>query len=222
LRIEISTLKDRAGDRTAGELPKEVLELRKTVTALWRFPAPPKFESRIISELPEIFADFRGNRFLLLWRGSKDGFAARKFHRKCDDHGNTMTLILDTNGNIFGGFSPVKWGSPTAAEHKADDSLKSFVFTLKNPHNVSARKFPLKEDENRWAIICNMEWGPRYGGIRVEDNCNTNMNSSTYLGDAYVNDTGLDGQTFFTGAEHFQVKEIEVFELASQNALPGK
>jgi hypothetical protein len=34
--------------------------------------------------------------------------------------------------NLFGGFSPVKYDSSDS--FNADDSLKSFQFTLKNPH----------------------------------------------------------------------------------------
>jgi hypothetical protein len=45
----------------------------------------------------------------------------------------------------------MKWESGKY-HYKADDSLKSFVFTLKNPHNISARKFALKTEEKHWAI----------------------------------------------------------------------
>jgi hypothetical protein len=38
------------------------------------------FDSRIISSFPPLFDEFRGKRFLLLWRGSRDGFGARNFH----------------------------------------------------------------------------------------------------------------------------------------------
>jgi hypothetical protein len=30
---------------------------------------------------------------------------------------------------------------------KADESQRSFGFTLKNPHNISARKFALKDEK---------------------------------------------------------------------------
>jgi hypothetical protein len=66
-----------------------------------------------------------------------------QFHGRCDGHANTLTVIVDTNGNIFGGFTPLTWESrrPNSATDwsncaKADDSLKSFLFTLKNPHNA--------------------------------------------------------------------------------------
>jgi hypothetical protein len=129
---------------------------------------------------------------------------------------------LDTNGNVFGGFTPVKWDSREwkhgfGLQHnwfQADDSLKSFLFTLKNPHNIPARRFALESKEKSWAIRCDSQWGPWFGGdMGVWDNCSTNMLSATNLGNAYINDTGLDGDTVFTGSQLFQVKEIEVFEI---------
>jgi hypothetical protein len=62
------------------------------------------------------------------------------------------------------GFTPVKWESrkkdSQASEelgrsncYKADPSLKSFVFTLKNPQNFPARKFALKAEKKEEAIF---------------------------------------------------------------------
>jgi hypothetical protein len=101
-------------------------------------------------------------------------------------------VILDTKGNILGGLTPVEWESRTDT-FKADDSLKSFVFTLKNPHNIPARRFALKVERKDDAINCESGWGPRFGfcDIGVFDNCNANTASSTSLGSAYTNDTGL-------------------------------
>jgi hypothetical protein len=105
---------------------------------------PPPFDSLIVSSLPPLLAEFRGKRFALLWRGSRDGFHARDFHGRCGGRANTLTLILDTDGNVFGGFTPLEWDSESYLNYKCDDSLKSFLFTLKNPHNMPARKFALK------------------------------------------------------------------------------
>jgi hypothetical protein len=123
-------------------------------------------------------------------------------------------MILDTKGNIFGGFTPVKWES--GDNQKADDSLKSFLFTLKNPHNIPARRFPLKANRKECAIDCHSEYGPLFGengcGICIWDNCNAHSESNTGF-DSYNNDTGQAGDDFFTGSSDFQVKEIEVFEI---------
>jgi hypothetical protein len=122
---------------------------------------------------------------------------------------------LDTKGNIFGGFTPVEWESRNG-HFKADDSQKSFVLTLKNPHNIPARRFALKAEKKHAAIWCRSGCGPYFGGgcdIAVSDDCNANTRSRSHLGSSYTNDTRLYGWVVFTGSGYFQVKEIEVFEI---------
>jgi hypothetical protein len=187
-------------------------------------PAPAGFASLIIADFPALFAEFRGKGFTLLWRGSRDGFRAGDFHDRCDGHANTLTFIEDTERNIFGGFTPVKWETPSSWKavfgddgNRADWSLKSFLFTLKNPHKFPARKFALKAEQKAqkksMLIGCNSTWGPHFCDICVYDNCNANSTSWTELGRCYANDTGLKRETFFTGSLRFRVKEIEVFEI---------
>jgi hypothetical protein len=175
------------------------------------------FDSRIISDFPEIFAEFQRKRFSVLWRGSRDGFEAKEFHRRCDGRRNTLTLVLDTKGNIFGGFTPVEWESPMNLKMKPDDSLKSFLFTLKNPHLISAKRFALKPEKKHQAIGCRFDLGPMFAqDFGIVDNCNkkdTGWASYTgHFGDSYNNDTGLETD-FFTGGWNFYVEEIEVFEI---------
>jgi hypothetical protein len=151
-------------------------------------------------------------------------------------------LIADTDGNIFGGFTPVEWESGN--RYKRDDSLRSFLFTLKNPHGVPPRKFTLNAEQKQQAIYCHPAYCAGFGrtqsvsvvkanlpnwfvfqgrdkvfsgGIVVKDNCNTNRDSYTSIGthwrnSAYANDTAFED--FLTGAYNFTVKEIEVFEIA--------
>jgi hypothetical protein len=177
---------------------------------------PAGWHSLILSEFPPLFEEFRMKRWLLLWRGSRDGFTAEEFHDRCDGHTNTLTLILDTDGNVFGGFTPVEWESDSC--WKSDSSLRSFLFTLRNPHGVSPRIFALGKDKERGAIYCDWKLCAGFGwyDICISDNCNTNRNSYTRIGTrygdhTYANDTAF--RDFFTGAENFTVKEIEVFEI---------
>jgi hypothetical protein len=61
---------------------------------------------------------------------------------------------------LFQGFTP-----PCVSMflfHKADPSLKSFLFTVKNPHNFPERKFPLKAEKKHEAIFCDSSWGPHF------------------------------------------------------------
>jgi hypothetical protein len=183
-------------------------------------------DSLIVSEFPPLFEEFRAKCFNLLWRGSRDGFTAQEFHLRCDGRGNTLTLIADTDGNVFGGFTPVKWESSALGEEdghdKGDNSGRSFLFTLRNPHCVPPRKFALKAEWKQEAISCDSAYCALFGGgnssdIVVFDNCNTNRDSYTRIGTggsdcAYANDTAF--KDFLTGAQYFTVKEIEVFEIA--------
>jgi hypothetical protein len=100
-------------------LEAEVLQLRAAPTVFAEVsapkgapvpPSPPpvRLDSLIVWDFPEIFAEFKEKQFSLLWRGSRDGFGARTFHSRCDGHANTLTVILDTNGNVFGSFTPVE------------------------------------------------------------------------------------------------------------------
>jgi hypothetical protein len=217
LQEEVSTLKTEIlqnfREPIAEQLSKEVAEVRETISVLWQFPLVPRIDSRIISDFPKLFGEFRGKRFSLLWRGSRDGFTAKGFHGRCDGHGNTLTVILDTKGNIFGGFTPIIWESSN--RWKVDESLKSFLFTLKNPHNFTSTRFILKVGMKHQAIWCDSIWGPCFGDgdLGVSDNSNSNTNSNCYLGIVYTNDTGLDRSLVFTGSAYFKVKEIEVFEI---------
>jgi hypothetical protein len=234
---DVSGLKEQiaAGlrERVVEQLSTKFDELREKVSILWKFPAVPRFDSRIISDFPEIFAEFRGKHFEILWRGSRDGFKAKEFHGRCDGHANTLTVILDTKGNIFGGFTPVEWES--GDKYKADDSLESFLFTLKNPHNISGRRFALTAKEKQQAIFCDSRRGPcfgilaheekdfqcrrdsrqdpHFGDMTVSDNCHTNTHRSSSIGTCYTNDTGMAGDIICAGSRNFQVKEIEVFEI---------
>jgi hypothetical protein len=119
LEAEVAQLKEAVGglaaqatrvDRSDADIARvasEAAELRAAVKALKSWIAP-KVDSLIIAEFPLLFEEFGRKCFKLLWRGSRDGFTAKEFHLRCDGRANTLTLIADTDGNVFGGFTPVK------------------------------------------------------------------------------------------------------------------
>jgi hypothetical protein len=170
-------------------------------------------ESTILSTKPKVFNAFEDKQMRLLYRGSRDGFRASDFHNKCDNKSNTVTIILTTKDFIFGGFSSLSWDSSN--QWKIDNERNSFLFSVRNPHNITDRKFSLTNPTN--TIYCVSSYGPTFGGnhdIHVADCCNNNTNSYTNLGCSYANDTGIAGNQFFTGESNFTVKEIEVFQVS--------
>jgi hypothetical protein len=222
-----AALRESATAETARKLSTEVSKLRALIPpgvasskpspeiARVSTPPLPSIDSVIVLTLPEILAEFRGKHFKLLWRGTRDGFSASDFHSRCDGHPNTVTLVLDTAGNIFGGFTPVAWRLD--GHSIPDESVRSFLFTLKNPHGLPAKKFPLKQECKSRAIWCSSVWGPAfYDDLAIVARCNERTESYTRdFGSTFTNDTGLPGGSFFTGSTHFQVKEIEILEITS-------
>jgi hypothetical protein len=131
-----------------------------------------------------------------------------------------LTVIEDTGGWIFGGFTPTHWVDSGVSETSiitSDPTRHSLLFSLRNPWGTGPMKFPLLHA--RSALCCHRTYGPSFGrlcDLLVSDNCNQNSISYTKIGQDYDNPTGRDGATFFTGALRFCVKEILVFQLRAQ------
>ena len=51
------------------------------------------------------WSGYRGMK--LIYRGTRDGMLSDTFHNKCENTDNTISLILNNKGNIFGGFSSI-------------------------------------------------------------------------------------------------------------------
>ena len=99
------------------------------------------------------------DNFTLLYRGSSDGFRAADFHRKCDGHSNTLTIISPKDSfNIFGGYTSAAWNS--TKEWKSDPS--AFIFSLFNKRQ-RAVKINIEPPINQYAILNNPLYGPVFG-----------------------------------------------------------
>jgi hypothetical protein len=169
-------------------------------------------KSKILTEFglfPSILIDVMPAGFELLYRGSRDGFGIGEFHRRCDCRSGTLVLIKTKKGNIFGGYTPLEWDS-TTNDYKHDESMQTFLFTLKNPHNLDPIRFGLKPG-GQYAIYCKSD-RLAFGGhaICVLDNCNTNTSCYTVIENGFENTTGIGGRLLFDGAVNFTVDEIEV------------
>jgi hypothetical protein len=89
-----------------------------------------------------------------LYVGSKDGFQAAIFHQLCDNKGETLTVIKDDQGFIFGGYTTRSWtGTATYAE-----AIGSWLFAFKDS--------PIKMDlvTKEYAVCDTVQYGPTFGG----------------------------------------------------------
>jgi len=149
----------------------------------------------------------------LLWRGSRDGFDAATFHRLCDGKPNTVTVIKNTNGFIFGGFTSIPWR--LTGGYKGDST--AFLFSLTNPSNTPL-KLKVKSPEN--AVCQGSSYGPTFGGghdLHVSSLSYTNRDSymNLHLYEFPNGKGGNEGGKFIAGGSdnYFQTTEIEVFQV---------
>jgi uncharacterized coiled-coil DUF342 family protein len=213
-------------------LSGEIATVRREMSQLQKSPisrASPQskdgLDSLILTEVPPLLSEFANKPWKLLYRGARDGFNAVDFHTKSDGHTPTLTVIQAPGGWIFGGYTPVLWSSPSSKSVKSDPSMKSFLFTLRNPHGTAPMKFPLKLDRKDRAIVCEASWGPTFGSydIYIADDCNIQgrrgpTNECSDFGTVYLNESGLDGKTLLVGEKMFRVEEIEVFEIGNMES----
>lgn len=132
-----------------------------------------------------------------------DGDKASTFHQKCDKAKRTLTLIMDNDGNRFGGFTMRSWTGTNI--QKKDE--KAFIFSVdKN------KIYPVLPDEV--AIGCYPNFGPIFFGcqIRVYDNF-FKKGGSTYLkGLNFATDEDYE---LTNGKQMYGIKELEVYEVNS-------
>jgi hypothetical protein len=172
--------------------------------------------SEILANIPTPLKQFEDKKWKLIYRGSRHGFRGFDFHRLCDGCANTVTLILTTNGSIFGGFTVLRWSSSGATE--TDTNRESFLFTVTDTRGGPPSKFPLAPNPpnpvfgcvpGQNAIMSNQSYGPAFGrqDLCVSDYCNTARSTCSGQG------TYWGAQGPFIGERGFIVKEIEVLSI---------
>jgi len=144
----------------------------------------------------------------LMYRGTRDGFGAAQFHAKCNNVGQTISIIRSTTNYLFGGYNPNNWTSSQGYQAGAG----SFLFTLTNTWSHPPTIFHWKSSHGPYDYS---PYGPTFGGghdIHVSNNSNSNNSSYTNFPHDYTDSLGHANNTF-AGSKNFQVAEIEVFSL---------
>jgi hypothetical protein len=151
----------------------------------------------------------------LIYRASRDGFAASSFHSKCDDTSNTVTIIKTTSNSVFGGFTSATWTSNDEWLYDAN----AFIFSLRRSGNPNKERFNVTQPEN--AIYGSYKNGPAFGGgydIYVSGHSNLNETSFSYPGRSYQSPQDFsfenpEARIYLAGTPRWQTVEIEVYQL---------
>lgn len=150
----------------------------------------------------------------LLYKASKEGFSAVAFHKKCDGHSPTFTVVLGTNGDLCGGFSDQPWRSDIP-RGKYMPSKRAFLFTLVNSEGVPPTKFDVTHP--KYATLHHPRYGPMFGGgadLCISDECHEKPGSYSNLPHSY--DGPQASTSLLMGDYNFTVKDYEVFGLKGE------
>ncbi|RGB25487.1 hypothetical protein C1646_723634 [Rhizophagus diaphanus] len=137
-------------------------------------------------------------KFQLLFRGSRDGFAGKKFHEICDNQSNTITIIkVKDSTEILGGYNPIEWNSDSGCSYGT--TKDSFIFSFKNSDDIES--YILSRVKYEKFAILNNPSGPRFGDAL-----------------ALINDFGFCVNGYYENQiretiDDFYVEEYEVFQV---------
>jgi len=158
------------------------------------------------------FSHLKTCRLDLLYKGSRDGFTAKKFHEKCDSKSPTISFIKSqTYGRIFGGYTEQTWNQVSGFEKKDE---KAFIFSL--THN---EKYPIISSKS--AIYTHDVYSVLFGDgnpdIWISDNCTTTDNYTNHFPRNYTcskfNQITEESKAYLAGSSPFKVEEIEVYQV---------
>jgi len=145
-------------------------------------------------------------KFNLLFSTNKDGDSSSTFHYYCDGIFPTVTVVLDTSGRRFGGYSTQNWCQSTvgASYARAPDS---FIFNLSNKQKYDLIQF------NTSAVYRYNSYGPTFGGghdLCLANSCRSN--TSSYCNKSSYN-TGNNNLLGNSSSTSFQVSYYEVYQV---------
>ena len=150
-------------------------------------------------------------KFNMVFNTSKDGSSASTFHYYCDGVSPTVTIVRDTNGNKFGGYTTSTWNQHSDGSSYARDQ-NAFIF------NLSKKIKYLQTDEFvAESIYRYNSYGPTFGRghcLFLANGCTGNTSSYTNTHSSYKTDgknlIGNSGQTTF------QVSYYEVYHVIEE------
>ena len=162
----------------------------------------------------------------LIYKGSRDGFTVADIQSKCNSKCNTVVIVTDTVGNVFGGFVEVPLIDKAKAERRQQGqqgvSQNGFLFSLYSASNALAKpvKASLKHNTHGQAVFYSNSDLFSFGHCHDKDFCLLPSMAGTInvdnvlqqRGRTYAMDAGSDGShTIFNDVTQFAAIEVEVY-----------
>ena len=149
-------------------------------------------------------------KFVLLYTNAKDSDSSSTFHYFCDGAFPTITVIYDTSGRRFGGYSTQSWAQSSAGSSYSR-AVGSFIFNLSNK-----TKYDLVNPLEANTICKRNSYGPTFGSghdLYIANGCKSN--TSSYCSKSSYN-TGSYNLLGGSSSTSFQVNTYEVYHAINE------
>ncbi|GES83726.1 carbohydrate-binding module family 13 protein [Rhizophagus clarus] len=154
--------------------------------------------------------------FKLIFRGSRDGFTPKEFHKICDNQSCTVTVVKVKDENeILGGYNPIEWKNDHSNFGSFGTTGDSFIFSFIDSENIETCLISRVGNET-CAIGYWFIYGPSFGSGDLEiyggskGKVSFNNKSSCCMKNYYE-------KQIRKTAELFSVEEYEVFKVVNDN-----
>ena len=207
LNVQVESL-----TKIVSELRKEILTLRikekdKDEAAINSFQGSSFLKDEEKKIISKWIHPNKIIRFNMLFSTDKDGDRSTQFHYYCDGIFPTVTVVLDTTGRRFGGYTLHNW-CPSAVGGSYSRAPESFIFSLTNN-----QKFELNDQFHKNAIYRHTSYGPTFGSghdLYIADQCKSNTSSYCNKSAYKTENNNLLGGN---GNTSFQVTTYEVYQV---------
>ncbi|GBC10236.1 hypothetical protein RclHR1_09460009 [Rhizophagus clarus] len=165
-------------------------------------------------------------KFKLIYRASREGFNANKFHECCDNKGPTVVIIKVRNsGEIIGGYNPLDWRSIKMTKDKKSKRVisrpyidhkrktsNSFIFSLLSSTNGVIPKLSRVTSKKEAIIWCENK-GPCFGLHDL-------WIPSSYSQSRSGTNTQKSYEKKVIDRETFDIEDYEVFQIIDKSYSP--
>ena len=200
LKSQVEALTKIISDMKLKELKKDEIAIKSFINSSFLQDDDKKLISKWINPNKVI-------KFNMLFNTELDGDSSSTFHYYCDGVFPTITVVNDTSGRKFGGYSTQNW-SQTPIGGNYTRAPESFIFNLSNK-----QKYELNEQYDTNAIYRHNSYGPTFGGghdLYLASGCKSNTSSSCTQSTYNTGNTNLLGEN---GSTSFQVSYYEVYQV---------
>jgi len=138
--------------------------------------------------------------------GSKNGFSAATFHKRCDNKGPTITLVK-SGKYIFGGYAAHSWKSTPGYS----PSRKCILFSVTRNQKAYSTRKPQRAQYNHKDYLPSFGWGL---DLYLSDNADQHNWSYSNFANAYASPLAYRSaaaKAFLAGKSHFKVADYEVY-----------